>query len=124
MIIGVTSQNFRTFTGYAGKACGFFIYQAEKGQEPEELERLDLPKEMSIHESVAATHPVDIWVGNRWAYLAIVMDLLSRKRIGWALSNSLDNTVTGKALSIAFEVRGKPKGVMYHSDQGCHYTIR
>ena len=65
-----------------------------------------------------------IWTGNRWAYLAIVMDLFSRKPIGWALSYSPDSALTGKALSMAFEARGKPKGVMYHSDQGCHYTSR
>jgi putative transposase len=65
-----------------------------------------------------------IWAGSRWAYLAIVMDLFSRKPIGWALSYSPDSTLTGKALSMAFEARGKPKGVMYHSDQGCHYTSR
>ncbi len=65
-----------------------------------------------------------IWAGNRWTYLAIVMDLFSRKPIGWALSHSPDSTLTGKALSMAFEARGKPKDVMYHSDQGCHYTSK
>jgi putative transposase len=65
-----------------------------------------------------------IWAGNRWAYLAIVMDLFSRKPIGWALSYSPDSALTEKALSMAFEARGKPKGVMYHSDQGSHYTSR
>lgn len=65
-----------------------------------------------------------IWVGKRWAYLAIVMDLFSRKPIGWALSFSPDSGLTGDALAMAFESRGKPKGVMFHSDQGCHYTSR
>ena len=35
---------------------------------------------------------------------------------------SPDSKLTGGALSIAFEARGKPKGVLFHSDQGCHYT--
>ena len=65
-----------------------------------------------------------IWAGNRWAYLAVVMDLYARKPVGWAISLSPDSELTGKALTMAFELRGKPKGVMYHSDQGCHYTSR
>lgn len=63
-----------------------------------------------------------IWTGKRWAYLAIVIDLFARKPIGWAMSFSPDSQLTGDALSMAFESRGKPKEVMFHSDQGCHYT--
>ena len=63
-----------------------------------------------------------IWVGKRWAYLAIVMDLFARKPIGWAMSFSPDSHLTGNALVMAFESRVKPKDVMFHSDQGCHYT--
>ncbi|WP_442800720.1 IS3 family transposase [Shewanella sp. AS16] len=65
-----------------------------------------------------------IWTGARWAYLAVVIDLFARKAIGWAMSFSPDTSLTGKALSMAFESRGKPKGLMFHSDQGCHYTSR
>jgi putative transposase len=65
-----------------------------------------------------------IWTGKRWAYLAVILDLFSRKPIGWAMSFSPDSTLTGKALTMAWEARGKPAGVMYHSDQGSHYTSR
>jgi putative transposase len=65
-----------------------------------------------------------IWAGNRWSYLAVVMDLYARKPVGWAMSLSPDSELTGKALSMAYEARGKPKDVMFHSDQGCHYTSR
>ena len=65
-----------------------------------------------------------VWTGNRWAYLAVVIDLFSRKPIGWAVSLSPDSKLTGKALSMAFESRGRPKDVMFHSDQGSHYTSR
>ncbi len=63
-----------------------------------------------------------IWTGNRWAYLAVVLDLFNRKVIGWALSHSPDTTLTLKALNMAYECRGRPQGLMFHSDQGCHYT--
>ena len=65
-----------------------------------------------------------VWVGKRWAYLAVVLDLFSRKPIGWALSYSPDTQLTTKALTMAFESRGRPKSVMFHSDQGCHYTSK
>lgn len=65
-----------------------------------------------------------IWTGNRWAYLAVVMDLFARKPVGWAMSFSPDSELTCKALSHAFESRVRPQGLMFHSDQGSHYTSR
>lgn len=65
-----------------------------------------------------------IWTGKRWAYLAVVLDLFSRRPIGWAMSFSPDSALTGKALTMAWEARGKPADVMYHSDQGSHYTSK
>jgi putative transposase len=52
------------------------------------------------------------------------MDLFARKLVGWAMSYSLDTKLAAKALSMAFESRGRPKGVMFHSDQGSTYTSR
>ena len=63
-----------------------------------------------------------LWTGNQWHYLAVVLDLYSRKVVGFALSDSPDSELTKRALSNAFAARGRPKGVMFHSDQGCHYT--
>ncbi len=63
-----------------------------------------------------------IWAGTQWLYLAVVMDLYARKIIGWACSRSPDSTLTCAALRMAYESRGRPQGVMFHSDQGCHYT--
>ncbi len=59
MKIGVTSQNFRTITGHAGKARRFMIFEVSNGQVCKTGE-FDLPKEMSIHEHPAgAAHPLD-----------------------------------------------------------------
>ncbi len=63
-----------------------------------------------------------IWAGTQWLYLAVVMDLYARKIVGWACSTRADSGLTCTALRIAYESRGRPKGVMFHSDQGCHYT--
>lgn len=58
MRIGVTSQNFRTITGHAGKARRFLIYDAQPGEPITEVGRLDLPKEMSLHEYRGDDHPI------------------------------------------------------------------
>jgi len=63
-----------------------------------------------------------LWTGDKWHYLATVLDLYGRKLVGFALSDSPDSELTKRALSNAFEARGRPADVMFHSDQGCHYT--
>ena len=65
-----------------------------------------------------------IWTGKRWAYLAVVLDLFARKPVGWSMSFAPDSRLTAKALEMVWEVRGKPVRVMFHSDQGSHYTSR
>lgn len=50
--------------------------------------------------------------------------VLDRRPIGWAMSFSPDSNLTGKALKMAWEARGRPVGVLFHSDQGNHYTSR
>lgn len=60
MKIAVTSQNFRTITGHAGKTRRFLIYDANSIDPEIAVERLNLPKEMSIHSSQDSEHPLDI----------------------------------------------------------------
>ncbi|MFA5530553.1 MAG: NifB/NifX family molybdenum-iron cluster-binding protein [Thiohalomonadaceae bacterium] len=60
MRIAVTSQNFRTITGHAGKTRRFLVFEADANGEPVEVERLDLPKELSFHEFAGnGAHPID-----------------------------------------------------------------
>lgn len=63
-----------------------------------------------------------IWTGNRWMYLAVVIDLFERKPIGWAMSLSTDSQLTGKASSMAFESNGESTNILFHSDPGSLYT--
>ena len=58
MRIGVTSQNFRTITGHAGKTRRFLVFESSAGAVPHEVERLDLPMEMSLHEYHGDDHPL------------------------------------------------------------------
>lgn len=59
MKIAVTSQNFRTVTGHAGKSRRFLIYDIGAPCSPREVERLDLPKEMAFHEFAGTAHPIE-----------------------------------------------------------------
>ena len=58
MRIGITSQNFRTITGHAGKSRRFLVFEAAPGQDPVAVERIDLPKELSLHEYHGDDHPL------------------------------------------------------------------
>lgn len=57
-----------------------------------------------------------------WSYLAIVMDLYSRRIVGWAFALLPDTALVIRALQQARDHRRPPPGVMFHSDQGCQYT--
>lgn len=50
------------------------------------------------------------------------MDLYARKVVDWACADSPNTDLTCAALRMAFESRGRPKGLLFHSDQGCHYS--
>ena len=64
-----------------------------------------------------------IWLSNRWMYLATVMDLYSRKIIGWALGHDMTENLVIEALSVAFARRKVKKGhgPILHSDRGVQY---
>ena len=93
-------------------------------------EQVDIPNSLNRKFDVEAPNQVwcgditFVWVGNRWAYLAVVLDLYARKPIGWALSLTPNSKLALDALDMAYQSRGKPKGVMFHSDQGSQYTSR
>lgn len=57
--VAVTSQNFRTITGHAGKSRRFLVYSKSNSEQWEEIDRFDLPKEMSMHEFKGEKHPLD-----------------------------------------------------------------
>ncbi|WP_194314538.1 IS3 family transposase [Escherichia sp. 79.0191] len=63
-----------------------------------------------------------LWAGNRWCYLAVVMDLFARRVIGWSLSAHADTALISSALRMAYETCGQPRDVVFHSDQGSQYT--
>jgi len=83
-----------------------------------------------LQQDFTAQAPNQRWVGDitylatadGFEYLATVMDLYSRRIVGWALSPSLDATIAIEAIQMALRQRKPPAGVIFHSDRGCQYT--
>ena len=63
-----------------------------------------------------------LWTTAGWVYLAVVLDLFSRRVVGWAMSGSPDAELVGRAFRSAVTRRRPPAGVLVHSDRGCQYT--
>lgn len=59
-----------------------------------------------------------------WMYLAIVMDLHSRRVIGWALSSRMTVSLVERALQMAVTLRKPKRGLLFHSDRGSQYTSK
>jgi putative transposase len=89
------------------------------------------PAPNTLNRDFTATRPNEKWVTDitylptlaGWVYLAVVLDLFSRKVVGWAISESLATPLVADALRRAIEAR-RPVGsaLLHHSDRGCQYT--
>lgn len=77
-------------------------------------------------------HPNRIWLADisyiptkeGWLYLAVVMDLYSRRIVGWSMAESMTSQLTIKALQMALKRRQPDAGLIHHFDQGSQYTDR
>lgn len=65
-----------------------------------------------------------IRVGQKWLYLAVVIDLYSRKVIGWAMDKRMKADLVCDALKMALHNRSHPKGVIMHTDRGSQYCSK
>ena len=82
-----------------------------------------------VRRNFQATHPNQLWVSDitfvpTWSgflFLAVVMDVWSRRIVGWAMENHLRTELVLDALEMAIE-RRQPHNVIHHSDHGCQYT--
>jgi len=62
--------------------------------------------------------------GEGWMYLAVVMDLYSRRIVGWHIDKRMTTSLVNKALIKAYNLRQPPKGLVFHSDRGSQYTSK
>ena len=82
-----------------------------------------------VRRAFTATGPNQLWVadstyiptGRGFLFLAVVLDVWSRRIVGWAMETHLRTTLVLAALDMAVEQR-QPRAVIHHSDQGCQYT--
>lgn len=83
-----------------------------------------------VNQDFTTEKPNKIWVGDityletaeGFVYLATVIDLFSRKVVGWAMGDTLEAKLAVDALKMAVRHRWPEAGVIFHSDRGCQYT--
>jgi putative transposase len=83
-----------------------------------------------VDRKFTASGPNQLWVADMtyiptlagFLYLAVVLDVWSRKIVGWAMSSRLAKEIVLDALQMALDQRRPSAGVIHHSDQGCQYT--
>ncbi|MEW6996037.1 IS3 family transposase [Colwelliaceae bacterium MEBiC 14330] len=76
--------------------------------------------------------PNQVWAGDvtylrtgeGWMYLAIVMDLYSRRIVGWHIDKRMTTDLVSKAMMKAYNLRQPRKGLVFHSDRGSQYTSK
>lgn len=94
------------------------------------VERIDIPNHLNRQFGVERPNQVwcgditYVWAQGAWHYVAAVLDLFTRRVVGWAFSTRPDADLVVRALEVAYEQRGRPQGVMFHSDQGSQYASR
>jgi putative transposase len=90
----------------------------------------DLPIAPNRLRQAVATRPNQIWVGDityiktaqGWLYLAAIMDLYSRRIVGWGMSERIDTALVLMAWQMAQEHRQPPGELIFHSDRGVQYA--
>lgn len=69
-----------------------------------------------------ATDIAYIWTAEGWLYLAVVMDLYSRRIVGWSTADHMETSLCLDALSMALKSRTNVRGMLHHSDRGSQYA--
>jgi transposase InsO family protein len=83
-----------------------------------------------LDQDFSASRPNEKWLtdityiptAEGWLYLAVVMDLYSRRIVGWAMRDSLERHLVIAALQMALKMRQPPPGLLHHSDRGSQYA--
>ena len=89
-------------------------------------------KQNLLKREFAAGHPNQIWVSDityfkvksYWVYLCIILDLYSRKIVGWRVSRNMSTNLVTATFKAAFQERGQPQNLTFHSDRGKQYMSK
>ena len=110
--------------GLVSKQPGAHRYQVARSERPDIPNLLAREFDVQQPNQVWCGDITYVWAGGRWNYLAVVLDLYARRVVGWAMSDKPDAELAIKALEMAYQQRGCPSGVLFHSDQGSQYGSR
>jgi transposase InsO family protein len=83
---------------------------------------LDRQFDVQTPDSVWTADISYVWTLEGWLYLAVVMDLYSRRIVGWAMDKRMKTDLVLNALAMAYWHRKPPKGLLHHSDRGSQYA--
>ena len=78
--------------------------------------------EVEAPNSTWVTDITYIWTREGWLYLAVILDLFSRRVVGWAMSEQITRKLALAALNMALSRRQPPRGLIHHSDRGSQYA--
>lgn len=89
-------------------------------------------KQNLLKREFSAEHPNQIWVSDityfkvksYWVYLCIILDLYSRKVIGWRVSKHMSTHLVTTTFKTTFQERGRPQSLTFHSDRGSQYVSK
>ncbi|HAT2489037.1 TPA: IS3 family transposase [Aeromonas hydrophila] len=110
--------------GLVSKQPGAHRYQVARSELPDIPNLLAREFDVQQPNQVWCGDITYVWAGGRWHYLAAELDLHTRRVVGWAMSGRPDLDLAVKALDMAYQQRGCPFGVLFHSDQGSQYGSR
>jgi putative transposase len=110
--------------GLCGRQKGRYRVQTTNSHHDEPI----APNRLAL--APKATAPNQLWVADityiqtkeGWLYLAAILDLYSRKIVGWAMSEHIDSSLVLKALAMALVHRQPPANLLFHSDRGVQYA--
>jgi len=114
------------------KQLGLTVIQRQAYRVTTQRKHSDTVADNLINQDFNPEKPNQVWAGDvtylrtheGWMYLAIVMDLYSRRIIGWAMSKRMTVDLVQRAMQMAINLRSPDKGLIFHSDRGSQYTSK
>ena len=86
--------------------------------------RLERRFEAGVPNRVWVSDITYIWTRQGWMYLAVIIDLFSRRIVGWGLQDRMSASLVCEALDAAVKLRKPPPGLIFHSDRGSQYASK
>ena len=115
--VGLRSKRSRRFRVTTNSDHNFSVARNEL------MRKFDLSHNNEA-DKVWASDITYLWTAEGWLYLAVVIDLASRRVVGWSMDERLERFLPLSALSMALTQRKPDNGLLHHSDRGCQYASR